>query len=206
MCLIRDARDIERFPEGAVLVTEMTDPDWVPLMRRAAGIVTDHGGATSHAAIISRELGVPAVIGTGNATHLLTEGQEITLSCAEGEQGRIYAGRMPFATHDVAIDMLPSTRTELMLNLADPDAAFRWWRLPAIGVGLARMEFIVSNLVRVHPMALVHPERITRRGDRERIAALTQGYADSRDYFVDTLALGIAKIASVFHPHPRTSG
>lgn len=183
-------------------MTEMTDPDWVPVMRRAAGIVTDHGGATSHAAIVSRELGVPAVIGTGNATQLLNDGEEITISCGGGEEGRVLAGRIPFAVDEVAIDALPATRTELMVNLADPDAAFRWWRLPAKGVGLARMEFIVSNLVRVHPMALVHPERVTHRSDRERIAALTRGYADPRDYFVDMLALGIARIASTFHPHP----
>ncbi|WP_213979068.1 phosphoenolpyruvate synthase [Sphingomonas sp. dw_22] len=202
VCLIRDARDIERFPDGAILVTEMTDPDWVPVMRRAAGIVTDHGGSTSHAAIVSRELGVPAVVGTGDATRLLADGDEITISCAQGEEGRVFAGLLPFSSTEIAIDALPKTRTELMLNLADPDAAPAWWRLPARGVGLARMEFIVSNQVRVHPMALVHPERVTVPAARRRIAALTEDYADPREYFVSTLALGIAKIASIFHPHP----
>ncbi|MCW3846024.1 phosphoenolpyruvate synthase [Sphingomonas sp. LB-2] len=202
VCLIRDARDIERFPDGAILVTEMTDPDWVPVMRRAAGIVTDHGGSTSHAAIVSRELGVPAVVGTGSATRLLRDGDQITLSCAQGEEGRVLEGLIPFSSETIEIDALPRTRTELMLNLADPDAALAWWLLPARGVGLARMEFIVSNHVRVHPMALVHPERVSDPRERRRIAELTQGHADPRDYFVSRLALGIAKIASVFHPHP----
>ncbi|MFA5964370.1 MAG: phosphoenolpyruvate synthase [Sphingomonas sp.] len=202
VCRIRDARDIERFVDGAILVTEMTDPDWVPVMRRAAGIVTDHGGSTSHAAIVSRELGVPAVVGTGNATRMLADGDEITISCAQGEEGRVYAGLLPFSSEEIAVDALPATRTELMLNLADPDAALAWWRLPARGVGLARMEFIVSNHVRVHPMALVHPERVSNPAARRRIAALTHGYGDPCDYFVSTLARGIARIAAVFHPHP----
>lgn len=202
VCLIRDTRDIAKFRDGAILVAEMTDPDWVPVMRRAAGIVTDHGGSTSHAAIVSRELGVPAVVGTGNATQLLRDGGEITLSCAHGEEGQVFEGRIPFSSEAIEIDALPVTRTELMLNLADPDAALAWWPLPAKGVGLARMEFIVSNRVRVHPMALVHPERVSDARARREIAALTHGYADPRDYFVTTLALGIAKIASVFHPHP----
>ncbi|CAN5410477.1 phosphoenolpyruvate synthase [soil metagenome] len=202
VCRIRDARDIERFVDGAILVTEMTDPDWVPVMRRAAGIVTDHGGATSHAAIVSRELGVPAVVGTGTATHVLADGDAITISCAQGEEGRVYAGLIPYSSEEIAVDALPATRTELMLNLADPEAALAWWRLPAKGVGLARIEFIVSNHVRVHPMALVHPERVSDPATRRRIAALTQGFADPRDYFVSTLALGIARIAAVFHPHP----
>jgi pyruvate,water dikinase len=201
-CVIRSAADIENFRDGAILVTEMTDPDWVPVMKRAAGIVTDHGGPTSHAAIVSRELGVPAVVGTGNATTVLAEGLAVTISCAEGDEGRVYEGRLAFDTEEVDLGELPETRTKVMVNIASPAAAFQWWRLPADGVGLARMEFIISSLIRVHPMALVHPERVTDAREAGVIRALTSGYADPKDYFVDALALGIAKIAAPYHPRP----
>ena len=151
---------------------------------------------------MSRELGVPAVVGTGNATAVLTEGLAVTLSCAEGDQGRVYAGSLAFETEEVDLGELPETRTRIMVNIASPAAAFQWWRLPADGVGLARMEFIISSLIRVHPMALVHPERVTDPGEAAQIRELTRGYADPRDYFVDTLALGIAKIAAPYHPRP----
>ena len=202
VCLIRDVRDIGRFRDGAILVTEMTDPDWVPVMKRAAGIVTDHGGTTSHAAIVSRELGVPAIVGTGTATAVLRDGQAVTLSCAEGERGVVYAGKLDFSTEVIDVAALPATRTAMMVNLADPDLALRWWRLPARGVGLARMEFIINTAIQVHPMALVHPERVADRGEQERIEALIRGYAAPTDYFVDRLALGIARIATPYHPHP----
>ena len=201
-CVIRSAADIDKFRDGAILVTEMTDPDWVPIMKRAAGIVTDHGGPTSHAAIVSRELGVPAVVGTGNATTVLAEDQAVTLSCAEGDTGRVYAGSLAFEAEEVDLGELPQTRTKVMVNIASPAAAFQWWRLPADGVGLARMEFIISALIRVHPMALVHPERVTDPQEAAQIRELTRGYADPGDYFVDTLALGIAKIAAPYHPNP----
>ena len=201
-CVIRSAADIENFRDGAILVTEMTDPDWVPIMKRAAGIVTDHGGPTSHAAIVSRELGVPAVVGTGNATTVLAEGLAVTISCAEGDEGRVYQGSLAFETEEVDLGELPETHTKVMVNIASPAAAFQWWRLPADGVGLARMEFIISALIRVHPMALVHPERVTDPGEAEQIRAPTSGYADPKDYFVDALALGIAKIAAPYHPRP----
>jgi pyruvate,water dikinase len=201
-CVIRSTRDIDTFRDGAILVTEMTDPDWVPVMKRASGIVTDHGGTTSHAAIVSRELGVPAVVGTGNGTSVLGEDQAVTLSCAEGDQGRVYEGTVPFDTEDVDLGALPATRTAVMVNIASPGASFQWWRLPAAGVGLARMEFIISNLIRVHPMALVHPERVTDADETRQIKELTSGYADPREYFVEALALGIAKIAAPYHPHP----
>jgi pyruvate,water dikinase len=201
-CLIRSAEDIERFRDGSILVTEMTDPDWVPIMKRAAGIITDHGGTTSHAAIVSRELGVPAIVGTGRGTTLLQDGQPLTLSCAEGEQGVVYEGILPFEAEDVDLTSIPQTRTAMMVNVASPAAAFRWWRLPAKGVGLARVEFIVSNFVRVHPMALIEPERIADPAERREIEDLTRGYADPADYFVDTLALGVAKLAAPFHPNP----
>lgn len=201
-CLIRRAEDIEQFRDGSILVTEMTDPDWVPIMKRAAGIITDHGGTTSHAAIVSRELGVPAIVGTGRGTELLLDGAELTMSCAEGEQGVIYEGLLPFETADVDLTSIPQTRTAMMVNLASPGTALRWWRLPAQGVGLARIEFIVSNSIRVHPMALLQPHRVTDPSIRRQIEVLTRGYESPADYFVDKLARGVAKIASAFHPHP----
>jgi pyruvate,water dikinase len=201
-CIIRDTADIARFRDGAILVTESTDPDWVPVMKRAAGIVTDHGGPTSHAAIVSRELGVPAVVGTQRATAALSDGQAITLSCAEGDQGQVYDGRLDFAVAELDLGDLPRTRTRMMLNLANPAAALRWWRLPADGVGLARMEFIINSHIRIHPMALVHPDRVTDAAQRREIAALTRGFADKTEFFVDRLARGIAKLAAPFHPNP----
>lgn len=200
--VIRSAEEIARFPDGAILVTEMTDPDWVPIMKKAAGIITDHGGTTSHAAIVSRELGVPAIVGTGQGTRRLHDGQELTLSCAEGERGVVYEGLLPFEAQELDLSAIPQTRTAMMVNIASPAAAFRWWRLPAKGVGLARLEFIVSNFVRVHPMALLQPERVQDAGQRREIEELTRGYADPADYFVDTLALGVAKLAAPFHPYP----
>ena len=202
VCVIRSAADIARFHDGAVLVTEMTDPDWVPIMKRAAGIVTDHGGTTSHAAIVSRELGVPAIVGTRRGTELLHDGDAITISCAEGEQGVVYGGVLPFEADEVDLASIPETRTAMMVNVASPGAAFRWWRLPAKGIGLARLEFIVSNAIRVHPMALISPERVTDPAARREIEALTRNYESRADYFVDTLALGVAKIAAPSHPHP----
>jgi len=207
-CVIRDPADLARFPDNAILVTSSTDPDWVPVMRRAAGIITDHGGSTSHAAIVSRELGVPAVIGTGNATSVLADGDPLTLSCAEGQRGQVYRGLLPFTCEEIDLGELPATRTRLMLNLADPAGALRWWRLPAQGVGLARLEFIISELIRIHPMALVHPERVSDERTRKRIAQITRGYLQPCDYFIDRLARGIARIAAAFYPHPaivRTS-
>jgi pyruvate,water dikinase len=202
VCLVRSADEIDRFREGAILVTEMTDPDWVPIMKKARGIITDHGGTTSHAAIVSRELGVPAIVGTGHGTELLRDGQEITLSCAEGEQGMVYDGILDFEETAVDLARIPATRTAMMVNIASPAAAFRWWRLPVRGIGLARMEFIISNAIKIHPMALVHPDRVHDREARRRIRELTRGYRDPAEYFVDTLALGIAKIAAPYHPHP----
>ena len=201
VCLIRSTADIARSRDGAILVTEMTDPDWVPVMKRAAGIITDHGGTTSHAAIVSRELGVPAIVGTGRGTDLLKEQQPITLSCAEGERGHVYSGRLEFTVEELDLSALPEAGTDLMLNIANPDVALRWWRLPAKGVGLARMEFLISNVIKVHPMALLHPERI-EAAERDSIAALTSGYPSGTDYFVDQLSLGIARIAAAFHPQP----
>ncbi|WP_111400642.1 phosphoenolpyruvate synthase [Humitalea rosea] len=194
--------DIAGFPAGAVLVAEATDPDWVPLMRKAAGIITDHGGATSHAAIVSRELGLPAVIGTQQATSLLRDGQQVTLSCAGGEEGLVYDGVLDFSATDIDLAAIPKTRTAMMLNIATPAAALRSWRLPSQGVGLARMEFIINAVVKAHPMALLRFDAVTDPAARREIEALTSGYANKADYFVETLARGVARIAAPFHPHP----
>lgn len=202
VCIVHDPSEMGSFPEGAVLVAEATDPDWVPLMKKAAGIVTDHGGTTSHAAIVSRELGVPAVIGTGRATAVLTDGQAVTLSCAEGEEGRVYDGTLPFETRDIDLSAIPATRTDMMLNIATPAAALRWWRLPAAGVGLARMEFIVSAVVKAHPMALLRFDEVRDAEARREIIRLTRRFPDKASYFVETLARGVARIAAPFHPRP----
>lgn len=202
VCLIENARDIDRFVDGAILVTGTTDPDWVPIMKRASAIVTDHGGRTSHAAIVSRELGLPAIVGTGTATHLLHDGQDITVNCSGGDEGLIHEGLAEVSTEDLRLDDLPATRTKVMLNLANPSAAFRWWRLPSDGVGLARMEFVVMNALKVHPMALVHFDTLKDDAAKAQIADLTRAFPDKTDYFVDGLARGLSQIAAVAWPNP----
>ncbi|WP_068877985.1 MULTISPECIES: phosphoenolpyruvate synthase [unclassified Phenylobacterium] len=202
VCLIDSPDDIGRFVDGAILVTTSTDPDWVPIMKRAAAIVTDHGGRTSHAAIVSRELGLPAIVGAGDATQVLHDQQEVTVSCAEGDQGLVYEGHAEVEVQALDAEGLPTTRTQIMLNLANPATAFRWWRLPADGVGLARMEFVISNHIRVHPMALVRFDTLKDGATRQAIGELTSGYADRTEYFVDRLARGLSRIAAVFHPKP----
>ncbi len=202
VCLIESAAEIDKFVDGSVLVTTNTDPDWVPVMKRAAAIITDHGGRTSHAAIVSRELGVPAIVGTGNATEMLHDEQEVTVSCAEGETGFVYAGIAEYEVEDIELGTVPETRTKIMLNLANPSAAARWWRLPADGVGLARMEFVVSNTVKVHPMALVRFDEVKDETARAEIEALTKGYENKTDYFVEHLARGLSRIASFCYPKP----
>ncbi len=202
VCLIESVKDIDQFIDGSILVTQTTDPDWVPIMKRAAAIVTDHGGRTSHAAIVSRELGLPAVVGTGNATELLHSGQEVTISCAEGDEGFVYEGIADYSVNELDVSNLPQTRTQVMLNLANPGSAFRWWRLPADGIGLARMEFVVTNAIRVHPMALVHFDQLRDEQARAEIEALTAGYAHKPDYFVDRLSRGLARLAAAVYPKP----
>jgi pyruvate,water dikinase len=202
VCIIDSPREIERFVDGAVLVTRTTDPDWVPIMRRAAAIVTDHGGRTSHAAIVSRELGLPAIVGTGNATQVLHDLQDVTISCAEGEQGFVYEGFAKYDTTELDVSAIARTRTKVMLNMANPAAAFRWWRIPADGVGLARMEFVVSNHIKIHPMALVHYDGLADTDAKRAIDELTAGYEPKTEYFVDRLARGLARIAAAYHPQP----
>jgi len=202
VCLIESARDIDSFVDGSILVTGNTDPDWVPIMKRAAAIVTDHGGRTSHASIVSRELGLPAIVGTGNATHVLHDQQEVTVSCAEGDRGFIYDGTATIETEMIDIRELPQTRTAIMLNLANPAAALRWWRIPTDGVGLARMEFVIGNHIRIHPMALVRYDTLKDEAAKAKIAEITQGYADKTEFFVDRLSRGLARIAAASWPKP----
>jgi pyruvate,water dikinase len=198
--VIRDTRQLDTFQPGEILITEITDPDWEPIMKVASAIVTQRGGRTSHAAIVARELGVPAVVGSSNA-FTITTGQMITVSCAEGEVGRVYAGALAYRVDDVDPSTLPQTTTQIMMNVGNPDQAFKLSRLPNDGVGLARMEFIFASQVRVHPLALTRyaslPDAVKRDVD-----ALTQGYANKMDYFVETLARGIATIAAAFWPKP----
>jgi pyruvate,water dikinase len=200
--IIESARDIDKFVDGSILVTGTTDPDWVPIMKRASAIVTDHGGRTSHAAIVSRELGLPAIVGTGNATHVLHDEQEVTVSCTGGDEGVVHEGIAEFTSDVLRLDDLPRTKTNVMLNMANPSAAFRWWRLPADGVGLARMEFVIMNALKVHPMALVHFDSLGDEAAKAQIAELAKGFADKTEYFVDGLARGLSQIAAVAYPRP----
>jgi pyruvate,water dikinase len=192
--------DLEAFKAGEVLVASMTDPDWEPIMKRAAAIVTDRGGRTCHAAIVSRELGVPCVVGTGNGSEVLTDGQVVTVSCAEGEAGSVYRGALPFERRQVDLATMPGTTTRVMLNVGNPGEAFRLAALPNDGVGLARIEFIIASFVRVHPLALLHPERVADAAARAEIETLTAGYADRGEYFVERLAEGVGMIAAAFYP------
>jgi pyruvate,water dikinase len=202
VCLIESVKDLDKFIDGSILVTSTTDPDWVPIMKRAKAIVTDHGGRTSHAAIVSRELGLPAIVGTGAATELFHSGQDVTVSCAEGDEGFIYEGLAEVRETEMDITSVPQTNTKVMLNLGNPAAAFRWWRLPSDGVGLARMEFVIANAIRVHPMALVEFDAIRDEATKRQITDLTTGYSDKSEYFVDRLSRGLARIAASVYPKP----
>lgn len=199
--VVATAADLEAFRPGEVLVARTTSPDWLPAMRNAAAIVTDQGGRTCHAAIVARELGVPAVVGAGEATSRLTPGLEVTVSCAEGEEGAVYPGRLPFTVERLELASLPRTRTGVMLNLAQPDAAFAAAALPAAGVGLARMEFVIGEMIGVHPMAAAHPERIADR-ERRAIARRLQADETPRSWFVRRLSEGVGSIAAAFCPRP----
>ncbi len=178
----------------------MTDPDWVPIMRIASAIVTNRGGRTSHAAIVSRELGLPCVVGTNNATEVIKQGQPVTVDCSEGEHGVIYEGLLKFKVNTIDVQKVPNPKTKIMINVSYPDEAFALSFLPSEGVGLAREEFIVTEYIRVHPMALVHFEKVKDPKVRKQINALTLGYSDKCQFFIDKLAMGVATIAASFYP------
>jgi pyruvate,water dikinase len=199
--ILADPSGMAEFRDGEILVTEVTDPDWEPIMKRAAGIVTDRGGRTSHAAIVARELGIPAIVGAGDATRRVPAGQAATLSCADGETGRLYSGALRFQRDELDLGTLPRPRTKLLVNVGDPSRALGVGRLPCDGVGLARLEFVFSGWVGVHPMALLHPERLGEE-DRRRIAQRIEGSPSGREYFVDRLSQGLGTLAAAFHPRP----
>ncbi|MBD2246586.1 phosphoenolpyruvate synthase [Nostoc sp. FACHB-888] len=200
--LILDVQKLEQFQPGEVLVTERTDPDWEPIMKRASAIVTNSGGRTCHAAIIARELGVPAIVGCGNATEILKPGQEVTISCAEGEEGKVYAGLLPFEVKEVPLENLPRTRTQILMNVGNPQEALSLSAIPNDGVGLARTEFIIANQIQIHPMALIHYDLLKDEFAKAKIAEITALYDDKSQYFVDRLAQGIGRIAAAFYPKP----
>ncbi len=198
--IIKNVKEISKFKPGSVLVTEMTDPDWEPVMKQAAAIVTNSGGRTCHAAIVSRELGIPCIVGTKNGTSKLKDGQKITVSCAEGEVGKVYEGILPFKLEKTDLKKLPSTKIKLMMNVGDPSQAFNFSFIPSDGVGLAREEFIVSNSIKVHPLALLHFKRLKDAKAKAKIASLTAGYEDKGKFYIDRLAQGIAVLAAAFYP------
>ncbi|MEG3921613.1 phosphoenolpyruvate synthase [Microcoleus sp. POL10_C6] len=200
--VILDVHRIAEFQSGEVLVTNKTDPDWEPIMKKASAIVTNSGGRTCHAAIIAREMGIPAIVGTGDATQILKNGQEITVSCSEGDEGKVYAGLLPFEIQETAIENLPRTRTQILMNVGNPEEAFGLSAIPCDGVGLARLEFIIANHIKAHPLALIHFDELVDESVKEEIANLTALYQHKPDFFTDKLAHGIATIAAAFYPNP----
>ncbi|HEY7586631.1 MAG TPA: phosphoenolpyruvate synthase [Candidatus Deferrimicrobiaceae bacterium] len=200
--VITDVHRLQEFRRGEILLADTTTPDWEPVMKKAAAIVTNRGGRTCHAAIVSRELGIPSIVGTGDATVKVATGREVTVCCAEGETGTVYDGALPFRVEKVDLSGLLRPRTKIMMNLGNPEEAFALSRIPNDGVGLARMEFIIGNHIKVHPMALVHPEMIADEKEKQTIEELTRGYPDKESYFVERLAEGVGTIASAFYPRP----
>ncbi|MGJ0605651.1 phosphoenolpyruvate synthase [Cylindrospermopsis raciborskii] len=200
--VILDVHQIGMFQSGEVLVTNRTDPDWEPIMKKASAIVTNSGGRTCHAAIIAREMGIPAIVGCGNATTVLKTGQEITISCAEGETGKVYAGLLNFAIQELPLDNLPRTRTKIMMNVGNPEEALGLTAIPNDGVGLARMEFIIANHIKAHPLALLHCDELEDELTKHKIAELTAQYENKAEFFITKLAAGIGTIAAAFYPKP----
>ena len=200
--IITDVSRLSTFQPGEILISDTTTPDWEPVMKTAAAIVTNRGGRTSHAAIVSRELGVPAVVGTNDATEAIPVGTDVTVSCAEGEEGIVYRGILKFHVEKTGLKGLKRPRTEMMMNLGNPDEAFGFAMIPNDGIGLARMEFIISSYIKIHPMALIHPEKVQNADVQEEIDGLTYGYKDKSEYFVEKLAQGAGTIAAAFYPNP----
>jgi len=201
---IMEINKIKNFRPGQVLVTDMTDPDWEPIMKIASAIVTDKGGRTCHAAIVSRELGVPCIVGTNNVSKKIKTGQKVTISCAEGEVGFVYSGILPFKINKTNIKKLSNNKqrpkTKIMLNVGEPDLAFGASFIPNDGVGLARLEFIINNSIKIHPLALINYKKLKDKGEKKKIDKLTIGYNNKAQFFVDKLAEGVATIAAAFYP------
>ncbi|MBK5101783.1 MAG: phosphoenolpyruvate synthase, partial [Desulfobacteraceae bacterium] len=200
--VIPDVVHLSSFNPGEVLVTDTTTPDWEPVMKTAAAIVTNRGGRTCHAAIVSRELGIPAVVGAEDGTEKVHTGDEVTVSCAEGEEGKVYEGILPFHVEKLILKDLRRPKTKIMMNLGNPEEAFSLSRIPNDGIGLARMEFIINSYIKIHPMALVNRERVTDEAVKKKINELTSGYENKEDYFVERLAQGVGIIAAAFYPKP----
>ena len=204
--VIKDVKDISQFQKNEILVTEITDPDWEPIMKIASAIITDKGGRTSHAAIVSRELGIPAIVGSGNATEILANGTAVTVDCSSGVTGIVYEGELKFEVAEHRLDKIPKTRTKIMVNIGASDEAFKNHILPVSGVGLGRLEFIIASHIQIHPNALINYEKIKSSGENKEIIAkidkLTAGYDDKKQYYIDELAEGIAKIGAAFWPNP----
>jgi pyruvate,water dikinase len=200
--IVPDVSQLSSFQPGEILVSNTTTPDWEPVMKKAAAIVTSLGGRTSHAAIVSREFGIPAVVGAQGATEKIRTGQEITVSCAEGDTGFVYEGLMPFNVEKMSLKDLPRPKTEVMINLGNPEEAFSVSMIPNDGIGLARLEFIINSYIKVHPMALIHSDQVKDEAARKKIEELTFGYSDKKEYFVEKLSQGAGTIAAAFYPKP----
>ncbi|ATU08158.1 phosphoenolpyruvate synthase [Methanohalophilus portucalensis] len=200
--VIKDVSGLSSFKRGEILVADTTTPDWEPVMKNAAAIITNKGGRTCHAAIVSRELDIPAVVGADDSTEILETGSQVTVSCAEGDTGRVYEGQLAFHKETTELEDVSKTQTEIMMNLGNPEEAFALSRVPNDGIGLARLEFIINSYIGIHPMALVHTEKIKDHDAVNQIEKLTQGYSDKGDYFVERLAEGVATITAAFYPKP----
>ncbi len=200
VCVIKDSKEINSFKEGTILVTEITDPDWEPIMKKAKAIITNKGGKTSHAAIVARELGIPCIVGTSVATKVLKNKQKITIDCSSGDSGFVYEGEVKFSKITQNLKKVPRTKTKVMLNIGNPENAFDLSFLPNDGVGLAREEFIINSWIKIHPLALINFDKIEDNNLKWQIEDLTSGYKDKKKYFVDILSYGIARIAAAFYP------
>ena len=200
--VIADPTGIDQFENGDLLVTNRTDPDWEPILKKAAGVITNQGGRTCHAAIIAREMGITAIVGCGDATTTIADGETVTASCCEGDVGRVYRGALAYRLEEQDIGDLPSTRTQILVNVGNPEDAFKLAAIPCDGVGLARLEFIIANQIKVHPMALLEPERVSDLEQRAAIAKLTAGHPHPADYYLDLLSQGMARLAAAFYPRP----
>ena len=200
--VITDVAQLDRFRPGEILVADTTMPDWGTIMKQAAGVVTNRGGRTCHAAIVARELGIPAVVGCDDATEKIRTGDDITVSCAEGDTGHVYAGRLPYTRTSTDLSALPMPQTHIMVNIGNPDIAFQTSFIPNDGVGLARLEFIVAEHIRAHPMALIHPERVEDAAEREQLRRMVSPWPSGSDYFIERLSEGVATIAAAFFPKP----
>jgi pyruvate,water dikinase len=199
--VVANASEMNRVLAGDVLVTDMTDPNWEPVMKRASAIVTNRGGRTCHAAIIARELGIPAIVGCGDATDLLAEGEDVTVSCAEGDTGYVYRGKLEFEITTTDMGNLPKLPVKIMMNVGNPELAFEFSQIPNAGVGLARLEFVINNMIGVHPKAILEIDQVPA-SLREEILRRSRGYASPKQFFIDKLAEGVATIAAAFYPKP----